>query len=126
MAVTSYGCTFTIGGVSCQITNFNVGGIQISAIETTHLASSNAFKEFLPGLGDGGELSFTINYIKAQMTSLYALARTVSAFTLTLSDGSTLTGSGFFTSLGLAAPEDDRITQDVTVKITGKPTFTAS
>ena len=126
MAISSYGTTFTFGGVSCQVTTISVGGVQVGSIETTHLASASAFKEFVAGLGDGGELSMTLNYAKATMVSLYSGARVVAAFTLVLPDASTFVGNGFWTNLGIAIPEDDRVTQDVTIKITGKPVFTSS
>lgn len=124
MAAHSYGTTFTFSGITAQVTTITVGGISVNAVETTHLASANAAKEFIGGLIDAGELTLTLNMVKSNYSSLAATLRSTAAFSLVLAGAlGTLSGTGLITSLGIAVPEDDRITNDVTIKITGLPTF---
>jgi hypothetical protein len=127
MASASYNTTFSFNATIGEVLNITAPQISVEPIETTHLTSSNAFKEFIPGFGDGGEISLTINYAKAQLSTLYGLIRTVASFTLTFADSSTWTGSAFLTALsGGEVEEDNRVTCEITLKVTGKPTFTAS
>jgi hypothetical protein len=61
MASTAYlttGTTISVGGTTVtQITDFSTPSDTISEVDITNMSSAG--KEFLPGLPDGGECSFT-------------------------------------------------------------------
>lgn len=106
-----------------------MGGTR-DVVDVTHMESVDAFREFIPGLGDAGEASFTINYIPTEATHAQLLSdfnnRTVAAWTVELPfpGTPTLSFDGFVTGYPLNIPLDDVITADVTIKISGKLTLT--
>lgn len=96
------------------------------ATEITHLTSDNAFKEYLSGLGDSGSVSLVLNYKTSESTRLYALSRTTKGLRVTFPDNSDWDFNGFPTSFGTESPFNDRITQSVEFKLTGKAVYSAS
>lgn len=125
MPVHSHDTTLSFGSAITLVNSVSAPEIEVSDVNITHLASSNGFKEWASGLGDGGEVEFEIQYGKAQVATLYGYIRTTQAFTLTFPDGSTWTGNGHIKKLGGGkVEEDDIIKNSVTIKVTGKPTFT--
>lgn len=119
------------------------------AIEISTMDSTSKFREFLPGMLDAGEITFDVNYdgsaggnaailggtnattglLKSNNTSLtYYLVFNDSPLTHTtvvtnLAYHSHWFCKGLMTALGHAIPFDDKITQSVTIKLTGLPTF---
>jgi len=98
------------------------------SIDISTMDSTNKWREFIPGMLDAGEVSFDVNYdgsasgnADALNTALTAAADT---WTITFPDTSTWACSGFITGLGHAIPFDDKITQSVTIKFSGTPTYT--
>lgn len=123
---TSFTSLTSIGEV-ISITGPNIAP---SSVKTTHLASTNAADEFTPGFADPGTVSTRLNMIKADLNTIYGFYRTLKGCMVMFGDGaSTSTGSrwtfnAFWTELGNEVPENDRVTTDVTWKISGKPGFT--
>lgn len=102
------------------------------ATKLTHLKSDNRAHEKIPGILDGGQLTVQLNYARARHTQVLALiSDTVNSgndhnrykFVIYLPDSAALVVKGFVASMPTTAPEDDRITMDVTIEISGKPQF---
>jgi hypothetical protein len=93
-----------------------------SEIDCTHLQST--VKEFLIGLEDPGTYVFTCNWLFSD-TGQNALrvartARTLLTFRVTFSDSSTMTFTAYVqTFSGPGAAVDDKLTGDITLKISG-------
>lgn len=107
---------------------FKIGGPDIKgkAIDVTHLLSPFGWMEFYAGVVDGGEVTLNCNFIGSQVSILKLQLRSNSYYwRVTFSTGSTATFRGFVTGLNPAAPVDDRLTYDVTIKVNGYITFTA-
>jgi hypothetical protein len=118
------------------IKNIGGPGISWSSVDETTLQSANKFREFAQGLGDGGEVTFTCYASKTRINTVYG--------TLAAANGANgnwyfrvewplLSGesnrtrwdiTGFVTNLSETHEEDNDIMFDVTIKISGKPTFT--
>ena len=119
------GTAGTIG----NIINLAIAGQTRDPIDKSTMDSINKFREFLAGMADGGEITITANYdgsaagIANSLNTAYQLGA-AETWTITLSDTSTWASSGFITNLGMPIPFDDKITQDITIKCTGVPTFT--
>ena len=94
-------------------------------IDFTNMDSASGFMEFMPGLVDGGEVSITLVFTKAETALLYGYLRTLKAYMVTFSDGSTWHFNGYIKSLGNEAPAKGGIMQTATFKVAAKPTFTA-
>jgi hypothetical protein len=107
-------------------------GMNVQKTKFTNLGSPNATEEYKPGLIDPDVLTMKLNWTKAQYSTWLGQLRTPGmAWKITFPlvgaeiTASTLTGKGFLTKLGLAIPDNDRITNDVEFAITGSPVFTA-
>lgn len=116
--------TSTVG----EILNITVGDITVDPTEVSNMDSPDAYKEFIAGMLDAGEITFAMNYNKASTAALKTAAdsRTSEVWTVTFPDGSTWVATGFVSNLSNASPHDDKISGDCTIKISGKPVFTAA
>lgn len=97
------------------------------AVEATHTASPGAYREFIGGLRDGGEFTATIALVPAS-TAFVALntdfdSDTAQQYRFKFNDSAVTkwTFHAFITNIQDATPIDDRMTQAVTFKVTGRP-----
>ncbi len=124
---TSYSSLTSLG----EIISISGPNMSVSAIKGTHLASTDAAEEYIPGFADGGTVTTRMNMVKANVSTLYGFYRTAKGLMVMFNDstsgstvGSRWTMNAFWTELGNEVPENDRVTLDITWKITGKPAFT--
>lgn len=96
-------------------------------IDATHMASDDTFREYIGGVFDGGEVTVNMNYVEAQATLCQTLLLAgVESFRIVIPGASTIVFSGIPT--GYAVGElviDDKVTHSLTIKVTGKPIYTA-
>jgi hypothetical protein len=124
-----FGTTISIGGTNIGVlTSITSPEISTDTIETTVLDTANAYRTFIAGLHDGGEVSFS-GYYDASDAGQTALLTahdngTVSNFVITFpaTIGATWTFTGVVTKLSTGeANLDDPLGFEVTVKVTAKP-----
>ncbi|OGG44113.1 MAG: hypothetical protein A3F84_27775 [Candidatus Handelsmanbacteria bacterium RIFCSPLOWO2_12_FULL_64_10] len=114
-----------------EITNvksISIGGVSVGSVDTTVLQATNAAKTFLSGLIDGGEITFTIQFDGTQYATLYGFLRTTKSWQVTFPDtgAATFASDGFITNISVPTLQnEDEIVYDITVKLTGKPVWTA-
>ncbi len=97
-------------------------------IDVTSLDSDAGYREFIPGIRDGGTVSLNMNFTNAT----YALMKAdfesdvIRDYKIEIPDaaGTTLTFSGLVTESPLAIEVADKISADVTIKVTGKVELT--
>ncbi len=126
--ILGHGTTLAIGVTTIGNIQSITGPNQTrDSIDVSTMDSVNKWREFIPGRLDAGEITFTVNYDGASggtandlNTKLTAVASTI---LVTFPDTSSFSCSGFVTGLGHAIPFDDKITQDITIKLTGVPTY---
>lgn len=95
------------------------------AVEATDADSPGAWREKIPGLKDGGDITVEIEYEKAQHGSLFdSLFMDPRGFRATLPDGSKMEFNGFINELPIASPLDDRIVTSFSIAVSGAPVFT--
>jgi predicted secreted protein len=101
-------------------------------IDVTNHDTSNGYREFIMGLQDGGEVTFSINYQPTAPTHnatsglLKAYdAKTKKNWRLVFPDagGTTWNFAGVVRTFSVNAPIDAQLTADVTIKVSGKPTL---
>jgi predicted secreted protein len=112
-----------------EITAINGFEITRDWIDATHSESPQGWREFIAGLKDGGEFSCELNFVPGSTGTTLLLAQfdkdtlsaceiyipTSPAYEWTLNAG--LSGFGF------DAPIDDKMSNAVTFKVSGKPTL---
>lgn len=115
----------------------DLGGPERSreSLETTAHDSADQYREFIPGLKDGGEVTLTLNYDPTNAThelldddfdeqvvrddyGIVVLPDTEDEVTWEL--------SAFITDLSDSFPHDDKMEREVTLKVTGKPVLVAT
>jgi len=108
----------------------NIGGPELArdTIDVTSLDSTGGYREFIGGFRDGGEVSLSMNFTidtYNQMKTDYESDDTHN-YQVVLPDtgATTLEFAAFVTRLGLSVPTDNKISADVTIKITGQVTLT--
>lgn len=114
-------------GVIGLIRSMDRGGLERDDIETSTMDSIDKWRTFIPGMKNAGELSMELLYKKENAEKvLTAFEADAEDWTITYPCGSTFVCSGYLRASSDAIPYDAEITQSVTLKLSGKPTFTAA
>jgi len=130
-AEAAYGATleYDTGPVQVgELTSIGPISISVDPIDVTSHDSDDAYREFVAGLIDGGELTVEGNHIAAdtgqQGILTHLNARDSRALTIDYPDGSSWGFNALCTAYSAAdAPVDGKLGFSATFKITGKPVF---
>lgn len=115
-----------------EVTNITGPGLALDTIDVTNMSSPNAWREFIAGLLDAGEVSFDINYLPGNATHNAGTGlvrdlknRTKRNFQLVMPSSPTTTWnfSAYVTGFEPDFPVEDKIAASVTLKLTGEPTL---
>jgi predicted secreted protein len=135
-----YGTLFKIGdgGTSevfttvAEVTNIGGPKFALDTLDVTNHSSTSAWREFIAGLLDPGELSLDLSFVPTGATHSQTSGllrdmknRTKRNFQMVFPDvgGTTWAFSGYVTGFEVGAPVDDKLSASVTIKITGAPTL---
>lgn len=121
---------YSAGTIVGELTS--IGGMKLKAdvIDVTNHDSADGYKEFIGGLRDAGEFPIEGNFIQDDAGQLALLASfnsgAVESFVVTFSDTSTWAFSGIVTGIEVGKADlKNQVSFTATLKVTGKPTFTA-
>jgi predicted secreted protein len=93
-------------------------------IEVTALDSAGGYREYIPSLREGGSVSLTMNFTHANYDTLNAdfESDTPQNYLISIPDAShtMLEFEGLVTELPIAISVGDKISSNVTIKVTGK------
>lgn len=91
--------------------------------EATHSQSPNRFKEYIPGLSDGGEVTAEMNFVPGSVTDLFLLStRGLALFTrITFANGVQILFNCLRQGYERDIPNDDKKTASLGLKVTGNP-----
>ena len=98
-------------------------------IDVTNLTSPSEAMEWIPGLLEAGSVTLTLNYLPGDATQKRIGAALDAAsklnFKIILSDAlaTTITFTGYYESIEPTAPHDNKLSLNVTIKVTGIPVF---
>lgn len=109
-----------------EITAIDGPSVSRDTIDVTSLDSTGGYKEYVPGFRDSGEISLTMNFTSNTyeiMLEDFENDNLVN-YKIETPDGSTWTFSGYVTEVSLSASTGDKITSNVTIKISGPVTYT--
>ena len=130
-----HGALFGIEGVTpgtyvtvAEVVSITPPGMTRDSVEATHLTSPDKWKEFIAGLKDAGEASFTMNFVPSATDAVYLAFNADSGkYQITFPNGVMMRFAGFFT--GYTPPEltpDGKMEASATIKPTGAPTLHAA
>lgn len=128
-AINAFGTLLKMGATEiAEVTNISAPSVSRDSIEYTSHSSAGGFREFMPGLKDGGEVSLDINWDPSNAThqSLYTQLNTGTAntaFSIVFPNAWEFNFNGHVTGFDATAPIDDRLTASVTIKVSGQPTL---
>jgi predicted secreted protein len=122
-----------------EVKNITPPSFARDAVDATHTESPEAWREFIPGLKDGGEITAELNLVPDSDSTEKLLGTfdsdELQQVRILFKDGvqtgptptcSRFTASGIVTGLPLEAPIDGVMAATVTLKVSGKPTFVRS
>jgi hypothetical protein len=119
-----------------EVISISGPGLSLDTIDITNHSSPSAWKEYVPSLIDGGEVTLDLNYVPTDVTQRFTTSglgfdmksKTKRNFQLYWPDNPTGTGtlwslSGYVTKWQPGAPVGDKLSAAVTIKLTGVPTL---
>lgn len=115
-----------------EVTSISGPSLARDAVDATHTASEEGWREYIPGLKDAGEVSIEMNYIPGSFGDELMRATFDSdqpaQFRITEpnSPATVLTFYAIVTAYELERPNDDKMVATATLKITGKVTYNGS
>ena len=129
MAKRALGTTLTVGSTTVGGLT-SISGVEISAdtIDVTTLDSTDGYREFIGGFIDGGEVSadgYLSDLGTAEATLVTKVGGDEEECVITFSNGATWAFDGVVTGFSTSADLEDAIGFSITIKVSGKPTFTA-
>lgn len=114
----------------CEVREPGLPMLARDSVERTHTASTDRYKEFIPGERDGGEVSMTAVYDPGDsgITALYGDFNddTIHNYKAVKSGEWEWAFSGFLTGMEPSTPRADLSEITLTFKVTGKPVLTVS
>ncbi len=136
MPIIGYGFEFamsTDGGTTYvtvgEVEDITAPGVKVKDVDISYIQMSTPYRIFQPGLADAEEATFKLIFQHTKYATLLTNVRVMNMWKITFSDlgtaASTLVFTGYINGMKTPVPMDDKVTVDVTIKISGKPVFTA-
>ncbi len=95
------------------------------AVDVTTNDSTNRYREFIPGLRNGGTVTFTAVFTPSSSDSLITAFETTAAanYRITFSNATTCTFGAVVTGYSASVPLGDRMEATFTLQVSGQPTW---
>lgn len=107
-----------------DVTQITVPMQEDSSVEITHLQSSGRYREYVPGLIEPGECSFTQRYDKTAYDRVFGLKGANHTFQIEFPDGAEAEFDGFITKVECDISGADAVVDiKVSIKVTGAVDF---
>lgn len=99
-----------------------------AVIDVTSLDSTGGYREFIGGFRDGGEVTLEMNFTPSGFDQMNDDFESDSSrdykIVLPNTEATEFLFTALVTDLGMAVPMDDKVTANVTLKVTGQVTMT--
>lgn len=112
-----------------EVKSITPPSIARDTVDASHMESTEAWRDFIAGMKDGGEVGLELNFIAAgNARTLMAEfdsngSSAVKNRQIVFPDGSIFAFAGILTGFEPEAPTDDGMVASATFKVTGKPTL---
>ena len=107
-----------------EINSITGPGMSRDTIDVTSLDSIGGYREFITGFRDAGTVALAMNFTRATYDVMKSdfESDTAQNYEIVLPDveNTSIEFEGLVTELPLTIPADDKVTTDVTIKITGQ------
>jgi hypothetical protein len=123
-----HGTSETFQTVS-EVVNIKQTGEKLAMVDCTNMDSTGNYREFKPTLFDAGSFALTLNYLPRDVSQIALQtdydAKTLCNFQIVIptAAGGTWSFAAYIESIGHAYELDKILVMDVSLKVTGKPTF---
>jgi predicted secreted protein len=125
ISTTAAGSTYTTIG---EVSDIELPSDEVEEVDVTHYGSPARTREFIAGLINTGEASFTVNWIPGETTDIFLRGMRISGAVhnhkITFPNGSSVVYPGFIKGYSPSAPIDDKLSAQYTVKKAGAETWT--
>lgn len=109
-----------------EINSITGPGMTRETIDVTSLDSTGGYREFIGGFRDGGTVVLSMNFTRAGLDTMKTDFEDddLQSYEIVLPDDETTTVefTALVTELPLTIAPDDKVTQDVTLKVSGEVT----
>jgi len=106
-----------------NLTSLGFPEISTDEVDVSSHDSVDNYREFVPGMIDGGSLDIEGNFTGDEGIKTLIDSGEVIAFTITTASGKTAEFSGFFTSFAVDLPFEGKETFSASIKVSGKVTI---
>lgn len=111
-----------------EVKDISGPGTTLDTIEVTSHDSTGGYKEYIPSLKDGGEVTFDMNFVNsaaqdALVTDMENRTKRNFQVVTTHSSPKTAVFAGYITAITHSFPVGDVATRSVTIKVTGPITW---
>ena len=107
-----------------EINSITGAGKTRDTIDVTSLDSTGGYREFIGGFRDGGTVTLPMNFTRSTYDTMNTDYESddLQNYEILLPDaeGTSFEFEALVTELGLAIPADDKVTADVTLKVSGQ------
>ena len=110
-----------------EVTGITGPGFSREMIDVSTIDSVNAFREKITGFRDAGQVTVSLNYNSVGYALFFAdfLLDTPVNYQIVLKNGDMWEFAAYVTEQPIEAPADDKVSNNITLEITGEPTYTA-
>jgi predicted secreted protein len=120
-----YNTTTTAWENIAEVNSITGPGMTRDTIDVTSLDSTGGYREFITGFRDGGSVELSMNMTRAMWDLMLAdfESDVLQNYNIVLSDteSTSIEFEGLVTEMPLTIPTDDKVTMDVSIKISGQP-----
>jgi predicted secreted protein len=106
-----------------EINSISGPNMSRDTIDVTSLDSTGGYREFIPGFRDGGEVTLSCNWTLSAWSEWLDdfQSDAIVSYTIVLSNDeeTEISFSGYCVGMGVEVPTDDKVTNEVTLKISG-------
>lgn len=113
-----------------EVTAITPPAMARDTVDASHEESPGAWREFIAGMKDGGEVSLELNFVPGGSAAAALMAeldldgpQATKNRQILFPDGSYFSFAGILTAFEPDAPLDDKMSGSATFKVTGKPTL---
>ena len=112
-----------------EVTSITPPGMARDSVDASHEESPGAWREFIGGMKDGGEVSVEMNFIPGSLSTTRIIDTFSSDEALSCkiifpdAAATTWTFQAICTGFEPETPMDDKMSASATFKVTGQPTF---